>query len=750
LCLLAANPVWAGDWAYWRGPEQNGVSHEGDLPEKWSVAGGEGSNLIWTAPFGGRSTPLLMKGRLFMINNAGEGESEQERVLCLDAETGKVIWEYRFNVFHTDIVSVRVGWTNLAADTQTGNIYAHGTGGLLLCLSSDGKRLWSRSMTEEFGRVSGYGGRVTSPVVDGDLVILGMANAAWGQYATGGNRFMAFDKRTGEVVWTTPSVGQPRTYSSTPVVAVINGQRLLITGGSDGGVHALRVRTGEKVWSYHFAAGAINTSPVVEGNFVYAAHGEENTDTNLQGRVVCLDASKVQDGKPALVWQVDDIKVKFASPIIHEGRMYVCDETAEMYCLNAKTGDEIWTFRYGADAKASPVLADGKIYVAEVGAKFHILKPGHDKCTHLHQQRFRHPDGVSEVEINGSAAVANGRIYFSNSFATYCIGKKDHKAATVERPPRAAPEPPPLPEAKVAHLQIVPAEVALRPGESVTFRALGFDNQGRFLKEVPVTWELAASLPTEGLPPPKTEPPVLKGTITPQGKLTVDATLQGQGGGVVAKMGSLTGRARVRVVPALPYKQDFAKVSVGAPMAGWVNCQGKFNVQDKGGSQVLVKLANSSNPLLCQVNTYFGEPGLSNYTIEADVQGTRKGNDLPDFGLVNSRYTLMLMGETQSLRIVSWEAKPRVDRTIPFPWKTDVWYRMKLMVEVKDGKALVRGKVWPRDQKEPEQWTVEYTDATPNLEGSPGLYGYAKGIIGGQTGTEIYYDNVAVTPNKGK
>ncbi len=753
LCVSVVSFSSAADWAHWRGPEQNGVSREKDLPERWSPDPAAPENLIWQAPYGGRSTPIVMNGRVYLINNAGQGANEQERVLCFDTRTGKVLWEHKFNVFHTDIVSVRVGWTNLAGDPATGIVYAHGTQGLLLCFNKDGKVLWSRSLTEEFGRITGYGGRVTSPVVDGDLVLIGFVNASWGQYAIGGNRFMAFDKRTGEVIWTTPTLGRVRgTYSSTPVVATINGQRVVVTGGSDGAVHALKVRTGERVWSYPFAAAAVNCSPVVEGNFVYIAHGEENPDNNIQGRVICLDASQVADGKPKLVWQVDDIRVKFASPIIHAGRLYVADETAKLYCLDAKTGEEIWDFRYGADAKGSPVLADGKIYVTEVGAKFHILKPGDKDCVRLHQQRFRHPDGISEVEVNGSAAVADGKIYFCNSFALYCIGKKDHKAAADKVPLSPAEKPA---GTKVTHLQVVPAEVMLHPGESATLRAQGFDANGQLVKEEKVTWELAATPPPEGLPtakpkpgdPPPPTPPALRGTITPDGKLTVDAT-PGQVGLVVAKVGDLVGQARVRVVPRLPYRQDFDKVPESRTPAGWINCQGKYAVRKVGDSQVLVKLANSSNPLLARGNTYVAEPSLNHYTIEADVQGTKKGDDTPDIGLVNSRYTLMLMGEAQSARITSWDANTRVDKSIGYPWQMGVWYRMKLSVEPKDGKAVVRGKVWKRDQPEPKDWTVEYTDDTPNVVGSPGLYGYAKGVLEGSTGTEIYYDNVAVTPNK--
>src|SRR5262249_24453197 len=155
---------------------------------------------------------------------------------------------------------------------------------------------------------------------------------------------------TGAVVWWSEPGGAPTdSYYSVPVVAVINGQRLLITGGADGGLHAMQVRTGKHVWSYKFAGKAVHASPVVDGTLVYCTHGEENpeADNNEQGRIVCIDTGQIKNGKPKLVWQVDGIKVKYTSPIIHEGRLYVCDDIARLFCMDGKTGEIHWKYAYG-------------------------------------------------------------------------------------------------------------------------------------------------------------------------------------------------------------------------------------------------------------------------------------------------------------------------------------------------------------------------------------------------------------------
>jgi outer membrane protein assembly factor BamB len=758
--LSARNVCVAGDWAAWRGPEQNGVSRETNLPDNFSIKpDAAGNNLIWKADFGGRSTPIVMNGRVYLINDADEGTiNEQERVMCFDANTGKTLHEYRFNIFFTDIVSVRVGWTNLVGDPETGNIYAHGVQGLLFCFDKDLNVVWSHSLTEEYGRISGYGGRVTSPVIDGDLMIIGILNSNWGEYARGGNRFLALDKKTGKVAWWADTNHQVKdSYYSYPVIANINGERLLISGGGDGGVHAFKVRTGEKVWSYIYGLGSVNIAPVVDGNLVYIGHGEENPDTNLQGRFICLDASQVTDGKPKLVWDRPGIKVKFCSPILHEGRLYICDEVAKMFCLDAKTGKTIWTKLYGRNAKGSPVWADGKIYVAAVNSQFCIMKPSEKTCDIIYKQYFPNHGGP-DIEINGSPAIANGRIYFMTSQELYCIGKNNQQA-------NGAPALPPLAEpsadssAKPAHLQVFPSDVVLHPGEKVDFKARLYDDHGRFLREVKAEWKLASMLPPTvpiGAPPaPKAAPtpagatpPVLQGDLSAEGEFAPAKTPPSQFGGIIASAEGLTGRVRVRVAPNLPYTPNFNNIPVGRTPGGWINCQGKFLIKEKDGVKVLAKLNTNANVLIARANSFMDLPNMHDYTIQADVLGTRKGGDMPDMGIIANRYTLMLDGNKQQLRLLSWEAVPRVDKSIAFPWKDNAWYRMKFTVEVQGDKATARGKVWPRDQAEPEDWTVTFEDPTPNKEGSPGVYAYSAGIEANKPGTEIYFDKVSVTPNK--
>lgn len=302
------------------------------------------------------------------------------------------------------------------------------------------------------------------------------------------------DKKTGKIIWWASTGTQPKdTFYSTPVVAVIDGVRTMVSGGGDGGVHAFQARTGTKIWSYPLGPGSINCSPVVQGNLVYIGQGEENEGETTQGRVVCLDGSKVTAGKPALVWKLDGIKAKFASPVLHEGKLYMCGDTGQLYCIDAATGKLLWDYLYGKNTKGSPVLADGKLYLAEVNSKFHILRPTAEGCEKVHTQFFKSKVAGEEVEINGSPAISNGRVYFMTGNDLFCIGSKE----PVSSPAPAVKEDDGKADAAPGRLQVFPADITVFAGDTVELEARAYDSKGRLIGPADVAWSLA------GLRPPK-------------------------------------------------------------------------------------------------------------------------------------------------------------------------------------------------------------------------------------------------------
>ena len=731
--LVPAASVRSGsDWTDWRGPARDGISAEKGLPTRWSP---KGENLVWKAPYGGRSAPIVMGGRVFLFNSAGEGATMQERVMCLNADTGKLLWERRLNVYESDVPTRRIAWSSPVGDPATGNIFVLGACNELTAFSNDGKVLWGRSLTEEFGAWTTHGGRTASPIIEGDLVIVGTIIDGWGDTAQRKHRFYAFDKTTGECVWTSAPGGRPYdTVYPTPIATTINGTRMIIVGGADGAVYAMKAQTGEPVWTHAITKRGINNCAVMSGTTVFASHSEENLDTNEMGLITAIDAT----GKGALTkanvkWAINGIRGGYSSPVIDGDRLYQVDDSANVFAFDINTGKELWKHTIGTLQRASPVLADGKLYVGTENGKFFILKPGPTGCQVLDQDELE--PGVSNVELKteagddliaaneqilASVAVSRGRIYLVSTKAIYCIGKKAASPAlppvteTIENAPAGA---------AVAHVQVVPADLSMKPGATAKFKVRLFDDHGRFVRE-----ETNATWSVEGL----------KGAAQ-SNQFTPAADVGIQTGSVKAAVGGVTGVSRVRVIPVIPISENFESTPADSVPRYWISTGGKYVVREVEGNKVLVK--NPNPPAFKRARSFFSPADWSNYTTQADFRATTRRRQMGDAGVVAQRYELVIMGNSQKIELRSWQVEATRTVRKPFEWKADTWYRLKLQVEnLPDGSVRARGKAWPASQPEPADWTLERVEPRGNRQGSAGIFADAP--------IEIFIDNIKVTPNK--
>jgi len=822
------------DWPHWRGPERNGVSREKNLPEQWDPDGGEGSNVLWKSKeLAGRSTPIVMNGRLYTIVRADPGEAtEGEKVVCADAATGEVLWEHRFNVYLSDVPDTRVGWSCVVGDPQTGRVYAQGVAGYFACLEGDsGEVVWNRSLHEELGLLSTYGGRTNMPYVFEDLVITSSVVIGWGDMRVPAHRFMAFDKATGEMVWFKGTRLNPydTTYSS-PTITVVDGQMQMIFGSGDGAVWGMQPRTGRQLWKFQLSRRGLNVAPLVVGEMVYTGHSEENISGNRMGNLVAIDASLagVPGDEPADLtgkekWQMPEMMAGKASPLFVNGKLVVIDDRAKLYVLDTETGEQLERVALGTAQRASPVYADGKIYTGTNNGRVYTLEMQEDgSIEKLDTDRLR------RESIDGSPIVSHGRIYLPTSEYLYCIGKPDAEVAAAPIPPQPKETPG---SDQPAWVQVVPCEVLLRPGEQRQFRARLFNAQGQFLKESEADFSVQGA-----------------GQISDAGLYSAASEAAHEAGIVVAKVGDLSGQARVRVVPELPWKFDFSggyvpitwvgmrnrhivvnedvvdslfatnhdaerlylflvaqstnaeyagrdgstiAIRQGTPFGPWASLlefmeqnnqiqtleeakayfdplletlQGEkvvaswtwgdatpISLTVKRGSRglednaVMLKLEKIPVPrgitkLGTRSRGWFGPVDMQNYTIQCDVKAYTYNEKMPDAGLIAQGYALDLQGASQLVEVRTWVTQRRIAQATDYSWKPGVWYTLKLQVATADGKAHIRGKVWPRDSNEPADWTVETVDQSPNLQGSPGMYGNARDV-------EYLIDNVIVHDN---
>jgi len=280
-----------------------------------------------------------------------------------------------------------------------------------------------------------------------------------------------------------------------------------------------------------------------------------------------------------------------------------------------------------------------------------------------------------------------------------------------------APEPVKMNTAPAVSLLLTPAE-ALTSGDSVGFNVIGFDADGKRTSAIgAVEWMKTG----------------LTGTLQ-DGTFTPDKTAGAHAGTVTVQSDDMKATARLRVIPSLPWTEDFETIELEKIPTHWIGATGKFFVREKDGNKILVKPPPQRG--LDRSNVYIGPSTMKDYQIQVDLMGTRNKRRLPDIGLIANRYTLDMQGKHQRLQIRSWASDLRMAKTIDFSWEMDVWYTMKMRVEIMDDKAIIRGKVWPTGESEPAEWTITAEDPLPNREGSPGIYGNSP--------ADVYYDNLKV------
>jgi len=717
LCLLS-QAAFGEDWPHWRGPHFNGHSSETGLPESWSP---KGENLLWRKEeYATRSSPIVMNDRVYVVCRAfPETTQEGEKTVCIDAKTGEKIWESIHNVFLSDAPAERVGWSSVVGDPATDTVYVLGLGCVFQCLDGKtGKTIWEHSMSEEYGMLSTYGGRTNFPVIFEDLVIISGVMTGWGDTAVPAHRFVAFNKKTGVAQWFKSTRPKPEdTTYSTPVFTTFKGQAAMVFAAGDGAVYALQPRTGKQIWKYQASTRGMNSSAIIDENgIVYCGHAEQNaTDTTILGAVFAFDGNVEGDiAEDKLLWKIPKQTLGRSCLVKLGDRVYFVDDGATLNIADAKTGEKIGQKKLGRSMFGSPIVVDGKLVVVENSGRCYILKPTDKGVDVVSEARL--PQGE---EVFGSPVISNGRMFIPSIEALYCIGKAD---AVVTKPSQVpfGPETPAANDNKIAQILLTPCELLLSPGQKVNLEVRGYNKNGQFVSTVKDAVITIAGGGTVGSDMAYTTPASGISTAV-----------------LTAKSGEMSAIARARVLPPLPWKFDFSDDQVPAV---WIGANYRHKPSPLDGQKGLVKI--STIPKGTRSQSWMGQPTLHDYTVQADFKASETNGRLPDMGLINQRYTLDLQG-SQRLQMRSWVARLelRFARTIDMKWSADKWYTMKFQSENKDGKAILRGKVWERDQAEPKEWQIEAADATPNSTGSPGLFGNA-------TDSEFFIDNVQVTANK--
>lgn len=730
-------------WLDWRGPEQTGVSRETGLPDKWKV---NGANHLWSIKIAGGGSPVIANGKLFALGYRGQGPDLQEVLFCADAETGKVVWERTFSDFLSDISYDRYAIGGPTVDAETGNVYVVSAAGIFSCFTPAGKLVWQHSMMEKLGRLTFVNGRSGAPFIDHDLVYTRYITSNWGADGPAMDRFYAFDKKTGLLVWSGGSGAAPKDNSfARPYFVWENGKRLFYTGCGDGSVIAMNARTGEVLWKINQSAGGFNASVVLHKNMVIATHADENLDSSEIGRLMAIriDAPRKpqETGPPlldpsAVVWKASIASIS-SSPVIVGSTIYQVNKTGELIALNADTGKIAWKKALALNQlHASPTYADGKLYLPLEEGHFFIVRPTPTEAVVLEDVKL-------PGRCIGTPAIWNGKVYVFTTEGLYCFGKKGNNPGL---PKPMAAKPMPKPGATVA-LQITPSEVLLRPGEKASFRIRGIDANGLPTKEFKPTEAQWASY----IPPTARVRSTMNGAFNTAGELMTPADAKPSAGAFQATIGEFKGVIRGRVISALPYKEDFESFQINEestvepgqkfayPPLPWIGARFKFDIRELEGNKVFAKTLD--NTFFQRATVFLGHPDESNYTLEADVRSDGSRRTMSTVGLINQRYYIILSGNAQELEVFSNQERIKV--AVPFKWQTGIWYRLKTRVDVAaDGSGVVRAKAWKKEESEPANWMIEVPHKNAHKKGAPGLFGFSP-----QSLFRVYIDNISITPN---
>lgn len=335
LCCLGALPIChvahAEDWPQWGGPHgdcswrESGIVEklpDGLLPRKWSTPIGEGY-----------SGPAVADGLVYVTDR--QRKEGTERVLCLDAETGKEVWKYEYEVTYTIQYPAGPRATPVVSD---GRVYTIGAQGDMYCFDArDGKVLWQKSFEKDYQTKLPTWGMAAAPVVDGNQVIT----------LVGGGKdalVVSFDKATGKELWRAlndPEVG----YSPPRLFTFGNSRQLIIWHPS--AVTSLDPGSGKQNWSVPFKASMGLTAPSAQqaGNLLFVTsfyNGPLMLDVSPEGN----SAKVLWKGNSNSERDTDGLHSIIPTPIVTPDYIYGVCSYGQLRCLETKTGKRMWeTFK---------------------------------------------------------------------------------------------------------------------------------------------------------------------------------------------------------------------------------------------------------------------------------------------------------------------------------------------------------------------------------------------------------------------
>ena len=400
-------PGLAEDWPQWRGPSLNGTSTEKNLPVHWNTT----ENVAWKLAMPGKtgSTPIIWGNYIFL----SVADGDDLALWCVDKTKGTPVWKKL--VAHGNYKVNKQNMSSPSPVTDGKNVYVMTGTGVLKGFDFSGNERWMREIQKDYGRFGLNWGYASSPLLYEDSLYVQVLH---GMKTHDPSYVLRIDKQTGKTVWRvirpTDAVREsPDSYTTPTLLRYGNHVEIVISGGDC--VTGHDPNTGEELWR---GTGfnpdknpnhRIIASPVVYDDVVYVP-------TRVRPLIAFRAGGRGDISQSHKLWSFMN-GPDVPTPVTDGKYFYSVNDRGIVWCLDAKTGQEIWGGQRVKPAtySSSPVLADGKVYITNEDGLTTVLKAG---------PKF---EVMSENDLNdytlSSAAISDGHIFLRTEHFLYAIGK---------------------------------------------------------------------------------------------------------------------------------------------------------------------------------------------------------------------------------------------------------------------------------------------------------------------------------------
>jgi outer membrane protein assembly factor BamB len=380
------------------------VSQAKSIPVQWTP-----EDYLWKAPLpgSGHGSPVLWGDRVFLVS--AEPDTATRYVLAIDAGSGQIVWRRTFpsTTHHLHTRNTYASGTPAVDEQHVYVAWSTPAQLLLRALDHEGNEVWTRDLGSWVSQ-HGFGG---SPIVFEDLVIL--VNSQQGEQldpgqTPGTSQVLAFERRTGELRWSTPRTSTSVSYSTPCIYPTATGAPQLICCDTGDGLYSLDPRTGKPLWSNPVFRMRTVASPIVCGDLVLASNGSGGFANNY------LMAVRLDTG--AEVYGPIKHAGYVPTPIVYDGLVFTYYDSGFVHCFEGPTGTKVWEKRLTRGFSGSPVLIGDKLYCIDDDGIVLVLAASRE-----FQELARNPLGEPS---RATPAVAGERLFLRTVSQLICVGAK--------------------------------------------------------------------------------------------------------------------------------------------------------------------------------------------------------------------------------------------------------------------------------------------------------------------------------------